>query len=55
LSCSTFATYIYVGGFGNTAGANVYTIDDLNGTNDPISAALLGKLINRVQALYRHH
>jgi len=37
------------------AGANVYTIDDVNGTNDPIPASLLGKLINRVQALYQHH
>ena len=37
------------------AGTNVYTIDDINGTNDPISASLLGKLIGRVRALYRHH
>ena len=37
------------------SGANVYTIDDLNGTNDPISASLLGTLINRVQSLYKHH
>jgi hypothetical protein len=37
------------------AGTNVYTIDDLNGTNDPIPASLLGNLINRVQALYKHH
>ena len=37
------------------AGTNVYTIDDVNGTNDPISASLLGKLISRVQALYKHH
>jgi hypothetical protein len=36
-------------------GTNVYTIDDLNGTNDPISASLLGNLISRVQALYQHH
>ena len=36
------------------AGTNVYTIDDVNGTNDPVSASLLGKLISRVQALYRH-
>lgn len=36
------------------AGTNVYTIDDLNGTNDPISASLLGRLISRVQALYKH-
>jgi len=45
--------------YANTAvvlsGANVYTIDDVNGTNDPISASLLGHLINRVQALYKHH
>ena len=37
------------------AGTNVYTIDDLNGTNDPIPASLLGNLIHRVQALYKHH
>ena len=37
------------------AGTNVYTIDDVNGTNDPISASLLGNLISRVQALYKHH
>jgi hypothetical protein len=37
------------------AGTNVYTIDDVNGTNDPISASLLGNLIDRVQALYKHH
>ena len=37
------------------AGTNVYTVDDLNGTNDPIPAALVGKLISRVQALYKHH
>lgn len=37
------------------AGANVYTILDLGGTSDPISATLLGNLIDRVQALYRHH
>jgi hypothetical protein len=36
------------------AGANVYVVDDLNGTNDPISASLLSRLISRVQALYRH-
>ena len=36
------------------AGTNVYTVDDVNGTNDPISASLLGHLINRVQALYKH-
>ena len=36
------------------AGTNVYTIDDLNGTNDPISVSLMGNLINRVQALYKH-
>jgi hypothetical protein len=44
--------------YANTAvvlsGTNVYTIDDVNGINDPISASLLGKLINRVQALYKH-
>jgi hypothetical protein len=37
------------------SGTNVYTIDDVNGTNDPISVSLLGNLINRVQALYKHH
>ena len=37
------------------AGANVYSVDDVNGTNDPISASLLSNLINRVQALYKHH
>jgi hypothetical protein len=37
------------------AGTDVYTIDDINGTNDPVSASLLGKLISRVQALYKHH
>jgi hypothetical protein len=37
------------------AGTTVYTIDDLNGTNDPISASLLGNLISRVQALCKHH
>ncbi len=36
------------------SGTNVYTIDDVNGTNDPISASFLGKLIGRVQALYKH-
>jgi hypothetical protein len=55
LSCKNFEMYIYVGGFGDTAGANVYTIDNLDGTNDPISASLLGSLMNRVQALYKHH
>jgi hypothetical protein len=37
------------------SGTNVYIIDDLNGTNDPISASLLGSLISHVQALYQHH
>ena len=37
------------------AGTNVYTVDDVNGINDPIPASLLGNLINRVQALYPHH
>ncbi|HEV3289214.1 MAG TPA: hypothetical protein VG123_09485, partial [Streptosporangiaceae bacterium] len=45
--------------YGNTAvvlaGTNVYTIDDVNGTNDPISASLLGNLIKRARALYKHH
>ncbi|HLK73202.1 MAG TPA: hypothetical protein VKU77_06095 [Streptosporangiaceae bacterium] len=37
------------------SGTNVYTIDNVSGTNDPISASLLTSLIKRVQALYRHH
>jgi hypothetical protein len=37
------------------SGTNVYTIDYVGGTNDPISASLLGTFINRVQALYKHH
>ena len=37
------------------SGTNVYTIDDVGGTNDPVSASLLGSFINRVQALYKHH
>jgi hypothetical protein len=37
------------------AGTNVYTIDDVNGTNDPISTSLLSDLIDRIQALYKHH
>jgi hypothetical protein len=28
--------------------------DDVNGTNDPVSASLIGRLISRVQALYKH-
>jgi hypothetical protein len=36
------------------AGANVYTVDDVDGTNDPISSSLLDGLISRVQALYKH-
>jgi hypothetical protein len=36
------------------AGTNVYTIDNVDGTNDPISGSLLGRLISRVQALYKH-
>jgi hypothetical protein len=36
------------------AGTNVYTIDGVNGTNDPISTPLLTNLIDRIQALYRH-
>src|SRR5438105_11733948 len=44
--------------YGNTAvvlaGTNVYTMDDVNGTNDPISDSLPGTLIKRVQALYKH-
>jgi hypothetical protein len=37
------------------SGTNVYTIDNVSGTNDPISASLLGTFIKRVQALYKHH
>jgi hypothetical protein len=37
------------------SGTNVYTIDNVDGTNDPISASLLSNLISRVQALYKHH
>jgi hypothetical protein len=36
------------------AGTNVYTIDEVNGTNDPISASVLGNLTHRVQGLYKH-
>ncbi len=35
------------------SGTNVYTVDALDGTNDPIPASLLGHLISRVQALYK--
>jgi hypothetical protein len=45
--------------YANTAvvlsGTNVYTIDDVNGTNDPIPTSLLSNFIHRVQALYKHH
>jgi hypothetical protein len=34
-------------------GTNVYTIDNIDGTNDPISASLVDTLISRVQALYK--
>jgi hypothetical protein len=37
------------------SGTNVYSIDDVSGTDDPISAPLLSKFISRVQALYKHH
>jgi hypothetical protein len=37
------------------SGTNVYTMDALDGTNDPVSGSLLGRLISRVQALYKHH
>jgi hypothetical protein len=37
------------------AGTNVYSIDEVNGTNDPVSPSLLSTLINRVQKLYPHH
>jgi hypothetical protein len=36
------------------SGTNVYTVDNLNGTNDPIPASLLGNFVKRVQALYKH-
>jgi hypothetical protein len=35
------------------AGPNMYIIDELNGTNDPVSGSLVSRLISRVQALYR--
>jgi hypothetical protein len=37
------------------SGTNVYTIDDVSGTNDPIPASLLTSFMKRVQALYKHH
>jgi hypothetical protein len=37
------------------SGTNVYTIDDVGGTNDPIPASLLSTFMKRVQALYKHH
>ncbi len=37
------------------SGTNVYTLDNLNGTNDPIPASLLGTFVKRVQALYPRH
>ena len=37
------------------SGTNVYTIDDVGGTNDPIPASLLSTFMKRVQALYQHH
>ncbi|HLJ99547.1 MAG TPA: hypothetical protein VKU39_06520 [Streptosporangiaceae bacterium] len=37
------------------AGTNVYTVAEVNGTNDPVSEGLIGKLISRVQALYPRH
>ena len=44
--------------YANTAfvlsGTNVYSIDDVAGTNDQISPALLAKFMSRVQALYKH-
>jgi hypothetical protein len=36
------------------SGTNVYTIDDVGGTNDPIPASLLTSFMKRVQALYKH-
>jgi len=44
--------------YSNTAvvlsGTNVYTVDDVDGTNDPIPASLLGNFVKRVGALYKH-
>lgn len=37
------------------AGTNVYTVYEVNGTNDPVSQGLIGKLIMRVQGLYPRH
>ncbi|HEX6526778.1 MAG TPA: hypothetical protein VF070_43210 [Streptosporangiaceae bacterium] len=37
------------------SGTDVYSVDTLNGTNDPISDSLLGTLIKRVHALYPRH
>ena len=37
------------------SGTNVYTIDDVGGSNDPIPASLLNTFMKRVQALYKHH
>jgi hypothetical protein len=36
------------------AGTNVYTVEEVNGTNDPVPASLLSKFIGRVQGLYKH-
>jgi len=53
-SIASFSTF---GFYENTAvvlsGTNVYTIDDLDGTNDQVTPSLLGSLISRVQALYK--
>jgi hypothetical protein len=37
------------------SGTNVYTVDEVGGTNDPIPASLLNTFMKRVQALYKHH
>lgn len=53
----TLASMPSLGLYANTAvvldGTNLYVIDDINGTDDTISSTLLGKLIGRVQALYK--
>lgn len=37
------------------AGTNVYTVYETDGTNDPVSPDLIGKLVSRVQGLYPRH
>ncbi len=36
------------------SGTNVYTVDEVGGTDDPIPASLLVTFMKRVQALYKH-